>query len=228
LVNNVETLAHIALIARHGDRWFRSAGVSGAPGTMLVTVSGAVTKPGVYEVELGTPIGAVLMTAGGLTERLQAILTGGYFGTWLPVDVAWQLPLTHRDLKAAGAALGAGIIIALPDGACGLAETARVVRYLAAESAGQCGPCVFGLPALADAVADLAYQGQPRSASQADTLLGLVEGRGACKLPDGATQLVRSALETFAADAYWHEEDGPCMGIQRRPVLPVPGDLADW
>jgi NADH:ubiquinone oxidoreductase subunit F (NADH-binding) len=228
LVNNVETLAHVALIARHGDRWFRSAGTVGAAGTMLVTVRGAVARPGVYEVQLGTPIGAVLMTAGGATERLQAILTGGYFGTWLPVGKAWQLPLTHRDLKSAGGALGAGIIVALPDTACGLAETARVVRYLAAESAGQCGPCVFGLPALADAVADLAYQGQLRSARGADWLISLVEGRGACKLPDGATQLVRSALDTFAVDASWHEERGPCYGIQRTPLLPVPGDMAEW
>lgn len=228
LVNNVETLAHIALIARHGDRWFRSAGVPGATGTMLVTVSGAVAKPGVYEVQLGTPIGAALKIAGGLTERPQAILTGGYFGTWLPVDLAWQLPLTHRDFKSAGGALGAGIIVVLPDTSCGLAETARVVRYLAAESAGQCGPCVFGLPALADALADLAYDGQQQSARQAGTLIGLVESRGACKLPDGATQLVRSALKTFAADAAWHEQRGPCYGIERAPVLDVPGDPADW
>jgi NADH:ubiquinone oxidoreductase subunit F (NADH-binding) len=228
LVNNVETLAHVALIARHGDRWFRSAGVPGAPGTMLVTVTGAVSRPGVYEVQLGTPIGAALMTAGGLTERPQAVLTGGYFGSWLPADVAWQLPLTHRDLRSAGGALGAGIIVALPDSTCGLAETARVVRYLADESAGQCGPCVFGLPALADAVADLAYQGERRSARQAGALIGLVEGRGACKLPDGATQLVRSALDTFAADAAWHEDRGPCDGVQCWPVLPIPGELADW
>ena len=228
LVNNVETLAHVALIARHGDRWFRSAGVPGAAGTMLVTVSGAVARPGVYEVQLGTPIGAALMTAGGLTERPQAILTGGYFGTWLPVDLAWHLPLTHRDFKAVGGALGAGIIVVLPATACGLAETARVARYLATESAGQCGPCVFGLPALADAMADLAYDGQPGSARQAGTLIGLVDGRGACKLPDGAAQLVRSALETFAADAAWHEQRGPCHGIQRAAVLEVPGESGEW
>jgi NADH:ubiquinone oxidoreductase subunit F (NADH-binding) len=228
LVNNAETLAHIALIARHGDRWFRSAGVPGAAGTMLVTVDGAVARPGVYEVELGTTVGAALMIAGGLTERPQAILTGGYFGTWLPVDVAWQMPLTHRDLRAAGGALGAGIIIALPDTSCGLAETARVVRYLAGETAGQCGPCVFGLPALADAVADLAYQGEQRAVRQIQALAGLVEGRGACKHPDGVSQLVRSALTAFAADAAWHQERGPCYGIRRPPILPVPGDMADW
>jgi len=228
LVNNVETLAHVALIARHGDRWFRSAGVRGAAGTMLATVSGAVANPGVFEVELGTPVGAVLATAGGLTERPQAILTGGYFGTWLPVDLAWQLPLTHRDFKSVAGALGAGIIVALPETACGLAETARVVRYLAAESAGQCGPCVFGLPALADALADLAYQGQPGSARQVAMLIGLVEDRGACRLPDGATQLARSALETFAFHAAQHEQRGPCYGVQDEPVLEVPEPAGEW
>jgi NADH:ubiquinone oxidoreductase subunit F (NADH-binding) len=228
LVNNAETLAHIALIARHGDQWFRLAGLPDAAGTMLVTVGGAVARPGVYEIEMGTPIGAVLMTAGGLIERPQAILTGGYFGTWLPIDMAWQLPLTHRHLKAVGGALGAGIIVALPDSSCGLAETARVVRYLAGETAGQCGPCVFGLPTLADAVADLAYQGEPRAVRQIETLTGLLAGRGACKHPDGATQLVRSALTAFEADTAWHQDRGPCYGVRRPPILPIPGDMADW
>jgi NADH:ubiquinone oxidoreductase subunit F (NADH-binding) len=228
LVNNVETLAHIALIARHGDRWFRSAGVPGAPGTMLVTVDGSVARPGVYEIEVGTPVGTVLNLAGGLTEPLQAVLTGGYFGTWLPADVAWDLPLTRRDVTEAGGALGAGIIIALPESACGLGETARVLRYLAGETAGQCGPCVFGLPALADALADLAYQGQRRAPGDASALIGLVEGRGACKHPDGAAQLARSALRAFSADVAWHRERGPCYGVRRTPILPIPGDLADW
>jgi len=228
LVNNAETLAHIALIARHGDRWFRSAGVPGAPGTMLVTVSGAVARPGVYEIEAGMPIGALLMSAGGLIEGCEAILTGGYFGAWLPTGVAWDLPLTHRDTRSAGAALGAGVIVALPERSCGLAETARVVRYLAAETAGQCGPCVFGLPALADALADLAYHGQSGAARQTARLTSLVAGRGACKHPDGVTQLVRSALDTFLLDATRHEERGPCYGIGQPPVLPLPGDMTDW
>ena len=102
------------------------------------------------------------------------------------------------------------------------------MRYLAGETAGQCGPCVFGLPALADALADLAYQGQNRSVRQVGALVGLVEGRGACKHPDGASQLVRSALATFGYDAAWHEQHGPCYGIRRGPILPIPGDMADW
>lgn len=225
LVNNVETLAHLALIARHGDRWFRSAGLPAAPGSMLVTVSGAVCRPGVYEIELGTPIGEVLARAGGPAERLQALLVGGYFGGWLPAGVAWPLPMTHAALKSVGGAMGAGMVIALPASSCLLAETARVARYLADEGAGQCGPCVFGLPALADAMADLAYHGgRGRVLGQLARLLPLVERRGACRHPDGATQLIRSALRAAAEDAHRHDQAGPCHGMLREPLLPLPGD----
>jgi NADH:ubiquinone oxidoreductase subunit F (NADH-binding) len=230
LVNNVETLAHVALIARYGDGWFRSVGLPSAPGSMLATVSGAVARPGVYEIEMGTPVGQVVMLAGGPAERLQAILVGGYFGAWLPAETAWQAPLSHAGMRAVGGVMGAGMVIALPVTSCGLAETARVVRYLAEETAGQCGPCVFGLPALADALADLAYHGgRGRLLAEISELIPLIEGRGACRHPDGATQLVRSALTTFAAEAHGHDEEGPCYGVRRTPLLPVPGDEErDW
>jgi NADH:ubiquinone oxidoreductase subunit F (NADH-binding) len=230
LVNNVETLAHVALIARHGDRWFRSAGLSSAPGSMLVTVGGAVRWPGVYEIELGTGAGEVIMLAGGPAEDLQALLIGGYFGAWLPVEVAWPVPMTQASIRAAGGALGAGIVIALPGSSCGLAETARVIRYLAEQSAGQCGPCLMGLPALAGAVADLAFQGgRGRTLNDVATLIPLIEGRGACRHPDGATQLARSAMRTFIGDARWHDHRGPCGGVRRAPLLRIPGDEeGDW
>ena len=126
--------------------------------------------------------------------------------------------------------MGAGLVFALPDSACALTETARVVRYLAGESAGQCGPCRFGLPALADAVTDLAYTcGRGRAIDEIASLVPLIEGRGACRHPDGATQLVRSAMWAFEADARWHDHRGPCAGVRRAPLLPVPGDEdGDW
>jgi len=225
LANNVETLAHLALIARYGDAWFRGIGLPSATGSALVTVAGSVARPGVYEIELGTPVGDVVLRAGGPAEPCQALLVGGYFGGWLPAGYAWPIPLCQPALRAAGGAMGAGILIALPVTACGLAETARVLRYLAEETAGQCGPCVFGLPTLADAMADLAYHGgRGRALDQVSRLLPVIEGRGACRHPDGATQLVRSALRTFAADARRHDEHGACYGVRRAPLLPVPGD----
>src|SRR5215471_4126783 len=232
LVNNVETLAHLALIARYGDGWFRGVGTASAPGSTLVTVGGAVARPGVYEIEMGTPLGQVVMMAGGPSERLQALLVGGYFGAWLPAEFAWPVPMAHADLRAVGGAMGAGMVIALPVTACALAETARVVSYLAEETAVQCGPCMFGLPALADTLIELAYQGGWGGAIKAiATLVPLIEKRGACRHPDGATQLVRSALTAFAADARWHDRHGPCHGVGRAPLLPIPSDEErewDW
>ena len=230
LVHNAETLAHLALIARRGDHWFRAAGLPSAPGTMLVTVSGAVERPGVYEIEMGTPAGQVVRLAGGPAERVQALLVGGYFGAWLPAGKAWTAPMSHAGLKAAGGALGAGILIALPATSCPIAETARVVRYLAEESAGQCGPCVFGLPALADALASLAFSGgRDRGIGDVADLIPLVERRGACRHPDGAAQLVRSLLTAFPEDTHWHQWQGACDGVRRAPLLPLPGDEErDW
>ena len=232
LVNNVETLAHVALIARHGDRWFRTAGLPWAPGSMLATVSGAVQRPGVYEIELGTTVGEVIAQADGPAEDLQALLIGGYFGSWLPAEMAWPVRMTQASMRAVGGGLGAGIVIALPGSSCGLAETARVIRYLANQNAGQCGPCLMGLPALAGALADLAFHGGRGGAVNAvAALIPLIEGRGACRHPDGATQLARTALRAFIADARWHDHRGPCDGLLRAPLLPVPGDAdedRDW
>ena len=197
-----------------------------APGSTLVTVSGAVARPGVYEIEMGTPIGQVVMLAGGPAEPLQALLVGGYFGAWLPV--AGRLAGTddpRRALQAAGGALGAGIVIALPASACPLAETARVVRYLAEENAGQCGPCMFGLPALADALGSLAYgggrDGGPREVA---VLLPLIERRGACRHPDGVTQLVRSAAAGVPGRRALARAHRIVPGVGRPPLLPVPRD----
>ena len=224
LVNNVETLAHLALIARHGPAWFRELGDPDEPGTQLLTLSG-MTGAGavrqVVEVETGAAVTSLLR--GAKLTGVQAVLVGGYFGTWLPMSQARELRLTHRDVRAAGGALGAGIVIALPQWACGLAETARVATYLAAESAGQCGPCFNGLPALAGALRSLAVgPWDDRTMTDLDRWLGVVSGRGACRHPDGAVRLVLSALSVFAADVEQHRAGRPCAGRLLPPVLPLP------
>ena len=161
LVQNVETLANLALIARYGAGWYRAAGTAGEPGTVLATVAGAVTRPGVLEAPLGAPLAGLFARCGGLTEPAQAYLVGGYFGRFVPaVD---GLCLSTASLAHHGGALGARTVVALGARSCGVAETARVARYLAGQSAEQCGPCVFGLRALADRLETIA-RGEPGAA----------------------------------------------------------------
>ena len=217
-MHNVETLAHLALIARYGAAWFRSVGTSAEPGSMLVTVLGAVREPGVLEIAIGTPVGQVLGLAGGPSAPLQALLLGGYSGGWVNAADAAGRPFSSAGLADLGAGTGAGLIAALPADACGIAETARVVRYLAAESAGQCGPCLFGLAATATEL-DRIAGGRTTGLGLLRRWLGQVDGRGACAHPDGAVRLVRSALRVFGAELSEHAA-GWCRGT--RSVLPVP------
>jgi NADH:ubiquinone oxidoreductase subunit F (NADH-binding) len=220
LVQNVETLAQLALVARFGGDWFRELGTAREPGSVLVSVSGAVRRPGIHEVALGASFTNLVEEAGGSTADVSAFLVGGYFGSWLSADIAQTLRLLDADLEPHGAALGTRAIVAMPAGTCALHEVARVARYLAGESAGQCGPCVHGLAALADGVERLV-------AGHADDRPSLVRwvesirGRGACKHPDGATRFVGSALKVFADDVETHLRYGRCRS-PAASMLPVP------
>jgi len=226
LVQNVETLAHLALIARYGASWFRAAGTPEEPGTMLCTLRQADGSASVTEAPIGTPLAALLDL-----RAAQAVLTGGYHGAWIPAAQAARLPLSNAALRPLGAFVGAGVLAALPADRCGLAETARVARYLALESAGQCGPCLNGLPRIAAALTHLAGP-WPRPEVLADLgrWAGLVEGRGACHHPDGTVRFVRSALRVFAAEIGRHQRGG-CSAAGDLPFLPVPAGPsaeADW
>lgn len=224
-VSNVETLAHLALIARYGPAWFRTLGTDASPGTALVSVGGAVQSPSVVEVAYGTPLTELVAAVGGATGPVQAVLVGGYSGSWVPDDLAQKLRFSHEHLQNVGASVGVGSLLVLPAEVCGVAETARILAYLAGESASQCGPCMFGLPAIAGDVAALASGAAAHDRALAQRLkhrLGVIPGRGACGHPDGAVRLAESALRTFAADVQAHLAGRPCRGAGALPFLPIP------
>jgi NADH:ubiquinone oxidoreductase subunit F (NADH-binding) len=235
LVQNVETLGHIGLIARYGAGWFRRVGTHAEPGSMLSTINHADGSVRIIEAAVGTPLRSLLaadLGTDGMDGPAQAILVGGYHGTWIPAPSAAGLTLDNAGLRPAGASVGAGVLAALPAAHCGLAEAARVVHYLALESAGQCGPCLNGLPRIAKGLATLAgMRPGPRVRADVERWAGLVAGRGACSHPDGSVRFVRSALTVFAAELRHHER-GACSATARRPFLPLPSGTAvsdeDW
>jgi NADH:ubiquinone oxidoreductase subunit F (NADH-binding) len=210
LVQNAETLAHLALIIRFGAAWFRGVGTREDPGSALVTLSGAIDAPGVYEIAHGTPLHELLASARP-AEPIDAALVGGYFGTWLPRRVFRSVALAPSALREHRASLGAGVIVALGRSSCGVAETARIAGWFASESAGQCGPCVHGLAAVGQAVRRMAA-----GAATREDLRDLyrwareIPGRGACQHPDGAVRFLMSALRVFEAEFAEHAAHGPC------------------
>ena len=223
VVVNAETVTQLAVAARIGAVAWNALGAPSSPGPRLVTVAGAVPRPGVVLELTGPGTIGDLLSAAGLDSPPAAVLVGGFAGTWVRGDEAWQTPFTREALQLVGAAPGCGLLGVLPHGACPLVETARLVRYLAGESAGQCGTCVAGLPRLADAVEGLAVgTARRRHVARTTRLADAVLGSGACAHPDGVTRLVQSMLEVFGDDVVRHRAGGPCRGADHPAVLPVP------
>jgi NADH:ubiquinone oxidoreductase subunit F (NADH-binding) len=225
LVQNVETLAHAALVARFGPEWFRSVGTATSPGTVLTTVTGRWDGARIVEVPLGTTLGAAL-GLDPVASGLQGVLLGGYGGGWLRPEVALAMPFTEEEARARGSSIGAGVVVLLPTGPCPLAEVARVARYMEGQGAGQCGPCVNGLDTLATALERLAWRPQSLrgGAAAIGGLCDLVEGRGACRHPDGVARFVRTALDVYSDHVSLHASRGPCP--PSAPLLPVPAEPA--
>jgi NADH:ubiquinone oxidoreductase subunit F (NADH-binding) len=223
LVQNVETLAHVSLIARFGADWFRQVGTRESPGTALLTVTGRWSQPRVVEAPLGPSLADILGLGPDAPGSVQAVLLGGYGGSWITTADALAMPFSEEGARRVGASLGAGVVALLPTDVCPLLEVARVVRYLEGQGARQCGPCVNGLAVLADTIELLASR--PASlrngVSSVPGLCDLVEGRGACGHPDGVARFVRSALAVFEGHIALHLRRGPCH-TAAPPFLPVP------
>jgi NADH:ubiquinone oxidoreductase subunit F (NADH-binding) len=205
LVSNAETFAQIGRV------------ISGSfDASRHVTVSGAVERTAVVQVRPGTTLADTLSAAGGVTEPLSAILLGGYAGTWASAEGGTlELSLDEPTLRGHGLTLGAGIIHALGESRCGVAEVARVSRWMAGQSTGQCGPCVFGLAAIASALETLCEPGstaRERTAALArlSRWCAMVNRRGGCAHPDGVSRYVTSALSVMAERFADHAAHGPC------------------
>jgi NADH:ubiquinone oxidoreductase subunit F (NADH-binding) len=215
LLSNVETFAQVAVLLRLGAARFAATGTHDEPGTTLLTISGAVGRPGVVEIPIGTPL-SIVLTAAGAAPDLAAVITGGYHGTWVTPDPS--LLVSRAGLTAAGASFGAGVLIAVDHSTCTLGELGRVAAWLAAESARQCGPCRFGLPALAEDVRSI-YRGDARALDAAARHVQVVDGRGACSHPDGTARFIRSGLALMRDEVHAHLAGG--CGRPVRGLLPV-------
>ncbi|MDR7274505.1 ferredoxin [Catenuloplanes atrovinosus] len=222
LLSNAETYAQIAVAARLGPAEYTAVGTKKEPGTVLLTVGGAAAQHMVLECPTGVPLREVLDICGA-TEG-PGILVGGYHGKWITWENAQQAEISREGFAAVGGTLGAGMIIPLGNDTCPLGEASRIVRYLAGESAGQCGPCRLGLPDVANQFQLLTASGSAAAEQAVRNAAGMVRGRGACSHPDGTSRFAITALEVFAEDIKRHRLGEGC-GKPVKKLLPIPNEL---
>ncbi|MET0728159.1 MAG: NADH-ubiquinone oxidoreductase-F iron-sulfur binding region domain-containing protein [Acidimicrobiales bacterium] len=157
LVDNVETLANVPLLALRGSEWFRRVGTLESPGTIVCTITGRVRHPGTAEVAMGTTLRAAIEEVGGGVEpdRTIAALVPGVSNAFIPPDLL-DTPMTYEAMEAIGSGLGSAGFIVLDDTDDLVAAAAGVSRFLAVESCGQCTPCKQDGLAMAELLAGLA------------------------------------------------------------------------
>ena len=203
LVLNAETTWRVAQVARNGVEWFRGFGTPDEPGPRLVAVSTPRVWGHVVQTEAGVPLASILDAGGGLPAGAPAVLVGGLGGAFVPTDAAAHLRWSSAELAPHGATLGPGVVEVLDPRDCPLGFVDRCLTWAAGESAGQCGPCMFGLPALA---ADWhgVVAGDASATARVRYRVGLLPGRGACRFPDGVARFAATALHVFAPHVAAH------------------------
>jgi NADH:ubiquinone oxidoreductase subunit F (NADH-binding) len=206
LLSNAETWAHVGLLALRGGAHYRRRGTTAEPGTALLTVTGTHRLPHVHEVDYGARLRDVLPDdAAGAP-----VLLGGFHGSWAAWSTVASARVSVSGMRLLGVPLGAGVVHAPGPSVCPLVLTARVVDYLAGQSAGRCGPCFNGLPALAAALHRVING--PGGRARLDELAGLVVRRGACAHPDGTVGLVRSIFAALPTEVAAHAVGG-CLRV---------------
>jgi NADH-quinone oxidoreductase subunit F len=218
LVNNVETLCNIPCILRNGADWFTQVGTEKCPGTMLFSLSGAVNRPGVYEMPMGTTIRRLIEECGGGVpgeRKVKAVFPGGPAFSMVTSDQL-DLPMDFDSLKKAGTGLGSAGVIVVDDTTCMVAQTLKFSNFFKTESCGQCPPCRMGTINLATLVEKVERgEGTQKDLDSLLQLCGFVKGTGYCTLVTGAAVLVQSSLRLFRHEYEEH------IRLRRCPYRPV-------
>jgi len=226
LVNNVETLANVTQVLARGVEWFRSMGTTASPGTVVCTVVGDVARPGVVEVELGTPLREVLAACGAPRpgHRIKAVFPG--VTNAVLTEDQLDTPCNYEAFADAGSGLGAAGFIVYDDTACMVEVAAVFARFLWVESCGQCPPCKLGTGAISAALDDIAAgAGTDTSIELIHHWLPEVADANRCFLPVEEQQMLGSILRAFPQDFDAHLT-GSCPS-PRHIVLPKLVDLDD-
>lgn len=200
LVNNVETLCNIPRILQKGAAWFTQVGTEKCPGTMMFSLSGAVNRPGVYEMPMGITVRELIEQCGGGVpggRKIKAVFPGGPAFSMITADQL-DLQMDFDSLKKAGTGLGSAGVIVVDDATCMVRQTLKFSNFFKGESCGQCPPCRMGTTNLAALMTKIEMgEGSQKDLDSLLQLCGFVKGTGYCTLVTGASVLVQSSVKLF-------------------------------
>jgi len=213
VVNNAETLSNIPHIVQKGGDWFRAVGAPDSPGSMIFTLTGEVNRPGLYELPMGSSLVELIEVKGGGIKGgkdLKALFPGGPSNTIISADQV-DVALDFDSLKAIGTGLGTGAVIVMSEETCMVRSALEVAQFFAAESCGQCPPCMLGTAQLSEILAKIeSGKGEERDLRQIEQICGMIKGRGQCYLLTGASIAVESIFEKFRHEYELHVSESRC------------------
>ncbi len=214
VVNNVETLCAVPWILAYGAKRYREFGTEKSPGTKIFSVSGCVSKPGNYELPLGTPFKVLLEDyCGGVWKgkKLKGVIPGGSSVPLLSAAECEDLNLDYESVQARGSLLGCGAVIVYDEDVCVVEASLRLAEFYAHESCGQCAPCREGTHWLAQILERIEHgQGRPEDLPAIEALLPHMKGMTICVLADSAAAVVESTLKKFRNEYEAHIKHKGC------------------
>jgi NADH-quinone oxidoreductase subunit F len=223
-VNNVESIAAVPFLVRHGADWFRQWGTEKSPGPKLIGVSGNVTNPGNYEVALGTPMREIVDIAGGMAEghELKFWCPGGSSTPLLPA-AAIDTPYTFEDIAEQGSMLGTGAVMIYSDRVCVVDTVLRFTEFYEHESCGKCTPCREGGYWLSQILRRIETgTGREEDLALLEDICGNIFGRSFCALGDGMTSPIVASLKHFRDEYVEHLRQGRCPLGTSEPRRDIP------
>jgi NADH-quinone oxidoreductase subunit F len=213
-INNTETFAAVPFIIARGADWFLGLGKPNNGGTKIFSVSGHVTRPGNYEVRLGTPFAKLLEMAGGMRggSKLKGVIPGGSSMPVLPADVMMATSMDYDSIAKAGSMLGSGAVIVMDEDTCMVKAAERLAYFYFEESCGQCTPCREGTGWLYRIIHRIEHGlGRPEDLDLLLNIADNIQGRTICALGDAAAMPVRAFVKVFRKEFEYHIEHKRCQ-----------------
>ncbi len=208
-INNTESLSSIPAIMRNGAQWFADFGIPNNGGVKLFSVSGHVTKPGNFEINMGTPFKDLLEMAGGIKDgrKLKAVIPGGSSVPVLPGEIMMDCTMDYDSIAKAGSMLGSGAVIVMDETTDMVLALRRISRFYFSESCGQCTPCREGTGWIYRMLCRIVDgKGLPEDITRLEEVSHKIEGRTICALGDAAAMPVWSFIKHFRHEFEYYVE----------------------